>query len=48
LLKKEEKQESLLKELCGDDAKLYDVLGSLLYINPIAAISRTDLEILIE
>jgi len=48
MLKKEEKEESLLKELCGDDAKLYDVLGSLLYIDPIVAISRTDLEVLIE
>ena len=25
--KKEEKEESLLKELCGDDAKLYDFLS---------------------
>lgn len=46
--KEEEKEESLLKELCGDDAKLYDVLGSSLYIDPIAAISKKDLEILIE
>jgi len=45
---KEEKEESLLKELCGDDAKLYDVLGRMLYFNPIAAISPKDLEILIE
>jgi len=43
-----EKEESLLEELCGDDSALYDVLGSLLYIDPIAAISRTDLEVLIE
>jgi len=46
--KEEEKEESLLKQLCGDDAKLYDVLASLLYLNPIAGISKTDLEILIE
>ena len=46
--KKEEKEEYLLKQLCGDDAKLYDVLGSYLYENPIAAISKQDLEILIE
>jgi len=46
--KEEEKEESLLKELCGDDAKLYDVLGSSLYIDPIAAISKKDLEILTE
>jgi hypothetical protein len=25
--KKEEKEESLLKELCGDNAKLYDCLS---------------------
>jgi hypothetical protein len=46
--KKEEKEEYLLKQLCGDDAKLYDVLGSYLYENPIVAISKQDLEILIE
>ncbi len=45
---KEEKEESLLKELCGEDAKLYDFLGSHLYLDPIAAISKKDLEILIE
>jgi len=45
---KEEKEESLLKELCGDDAKLYDVLAHNLYFDPIAAISKKDLEILIE
>ena len=46
--KKEEKAESLLKELCGDDAKLYDLLSRRLYMNPIGAISETDLEILTE
>ncbi|MHA2315564.1 MAG: hypothetical protein ACXACF_09865 [Candidatus Hermodarchaeia archaeon] len=46
--KKEKKEKSLLKELCGDDAKLYDVLGGMLYLDPIAAISRKNLEILIE
>jgi hypothetical protein len=46
--KKEEKEEYLLKQLCGDDAELYDVLGSYLYENPIGAISKQDLEILIE
>jgi trichohyalin len=46
--KKEEKEEGLLKQLCGDDAKLYEVLGSCLYENPIEAISKQDLEILIE
>jgi hypothetical protein len=45
---KEKKEISLLEELCGDDSELYDVLKFLLYIDPIAAITRTDLEILIE
>ena len=31
--KKEEKEESLLKELCGDDAKLYAFLSSYLLID---------------
>jgi len=46
--KKEEKEEDLLKELCGDDAKLHDVLGRTLYLNPMTAISKKDLKILIE
>jgi len=46
--KKEEKEESLLKELCGDDAKVYDFLSYYLYLNPLAAISEKDLDILIE
>jgi len=46
--KKEEKEESLLKELCGDDAKLYDLLSNYLYLNPLAAISKKDLDILTE
>jgi len=46
--KKEEKEEHLLKQLCGDDAKLYDALGGYLYENPLVAISKEDLEILIE
>ena len=45
---KEEKEESLLKELCGDDAKLYDFLSQTLYLNPLAAISDKSLDILIE
>ncbi len=45
---KEEKEESLLKELCGDDAKLYDFLSNYLYLNPLAAISKKDLDILTE
>jgi len=46
--KKEEKEESLLKELCGDDAKLYDVLSNYMYEKPLAAISKKDLDILTE
>jgi hypothetical protein len=46
--KKEEKEESLLKELCGDDAKLYDFLSNYLYEHPLAAISKKDLDILTE
>ena len=46
--KKEEIEESLLKELCGDDAKLYDLLSRRLYLDPIAAIPNADLESLIE
>ena len=49
--KKEEKKEkevSLLKELCGDDSKLYDFLSNCLYLNPLAAIPKKDLDILTE
>jgi len=49
--KKEEKKEkevSLLKELCGDDSKLYDFLSNFLYLNPLAAIPKKDLDILTE
>lgn len=46
--KRGKKEVSLLEELCGDDSQLYDVLKFLLYIDPIAAITRTDLEILIK
>ena len=45
---KEEKEESLLKELCGDDAKLYDFLSYFMYLNPLEAISKKDLDILAE
>jgi len=37
-----------LKELCGDDAKLYDFLSHYLYFNPLAAISEKNLDILTE
>jgi hypothetical protein len=46
--KKEEKEENWLKELCGDDAKLYDLLSQSMYFDPITAISKTDLKILVE
>ncbi len=46
--KKEEKEEGLLKELCGDDAKLYDFLSYYMYEHPLAAISKKDLDILTE
>jgi len=46
--KKEEKEDSLLKELCGDDAKLYEFLSKYMYENPLAAISKKDLDILTE
>src|SRR4030042_181498 len=45
---KKEKQEMLLKELCADDAKLYDFLSMYMYMNPLAAISKEDLNILTE
>jgi hypothetical protein len=44
----EKKEVDWLRELCGDDAKLYDVLAVSLYWDPIAAISKEDLGILIE
>jgi hypothetical protein len=45
---KEKKEKDWLRELCGDDAKLYDVLAASLYVDPIAAISKEDLGILVE
>ena len=46
--KEEEKGEDLLKDLCGDDAKLYNFLSHYMYINPLTAISKKDLDILTE
>ena len=46
--KEEKREESLLKELCGDDARLYDFLSRYMYENPLAAISKKDLDILTE
>ena len=46
--KEEEKEEDLLKELCGDDVKLYDFLSNYLFLDPLAAISKKSLDILTE
>ena len=43
-----QKEEDLLKELCAGDAKLLAALERTLYLDPIAAISSKDLEILVE
>jgi predicted RNA-binding protein with RPS1 domain len=45
---KEKKEESWLRQLCGDDVKLYDVLASSLFFDPIAALPKEDLGVLIE
>ena len=45
---KEKKEESWLQQLCGDDVKLYDVLSSSLYMDPIAGMPKQDLGMLIE
>jgi len=44
--KTEGKEKTLLQELCGDDADLYDFLRNYLYFNPLAAVSEKDLDIL--
>jgi hypothetical protein len=46
--KAEKKEESLLEELCRDDAKLLDFLSNYLLIDPVAAISKKSLDILTE
>ena len=45
---KQEKEQTLLQELCGTDANLYAVLSMYLYETPLAAISNKDLDILTE
>ena len=46
---KEEKQVRIsLKELCGDDAKLYDCLSNFLYENPSMVMSEGDIETLVQ
>jgi hypothetical protein len=42
------KEEDWLRELCGNDTKLYEVLARLLYRDPMAAISKEELQVLIE
>ncbi|OGY56808.1 MAG: hypothetical protein A2Y84_02140 [Candidatus Colwellbacteria bacterium RBG_13_48_8] len=46
--KEEGKEENLLKELCRDDAELYDFLSNYLFLDPLAAISKKSLDILTE
>ncbi len=46
--KGQEKEEDLLRELCGDDARLHYFLSQYLYLNPLAGISEKDLDILTE
>ena len=45
---KEKKEESWLQQLCGNDLKLYDVLSSSLYLDPIAAMPKQDIGTLTE
>ena len=47
-MEKEKKEESWLRQLCGDDAKLYEFLARRLPLDPMAAISKEDVGILIE
>jgi len=44
----EKKDVDWLRQLCGDDTKLHDVLAISLYLDPMAAISKEDLGTLIE
>ncbi len=46
--KEEEKEVSLLDELCGGDTNLYAFLSYYLCVDPLAAISKKALDILIE
>jgi hypothetical protein len=46
--KEEIKEESLLRQLCGADEKIYDCLTNYLYEDPSTAISEKELDILIE
>jgi len=46
--KVEAKEQTLLEELCRGDAELYGFLRNYLYFDPLAAISKKDLDVLIE
>jgi hypothetical protein len=46
--KEEKKEESLLQEVCGGDAELHDCLSSNLLLDPLAGISKKDLNTLTE
>jgi hypothetical protein len=46
--KEEKKKEDLLKEQCGEDTEFYAFLCHTLYVDPTTAISKKDLETLIE
>jgi len=48
MVEEEKKEESWLQKLCRGDVKLYDVLAGSLPLDPMAAISKEDLGILIE
>lgn len=48
MTQKEEKEEDLLKQKCGGDTELYAFLCHTLYVDPIAAMSKSDLAVLIE
>ena len=44
----EREEEGLLKELCGDDVKLYTFLSNYLLLDPLSGLSNKDLDILTE
>ena len=46
--KEEKKDVSLLEEVCRDDTELRDCLSSYLFLNPIGAISKKDIDTLME
>jgi hypothetical protein len=48
MTQKEEKEEDLLKEQCGEDAEFYAFLCHVLYVDPTTAISKKDLATLLD